>query len=101
MSEVTAVSTHGTITFDSETGRVLDNELDPDFGAFPTWFDVFEWKRRYPGENIEGSHDILDFGYLFKKPAEEIPGHPSRAYHYEPPCEEWREDREKLRKDEL
>jgi hypothetical protein len=37
---------------------------------------------RYPGEDIAVGHDILDFGYWMKNGK------------YEPPCADWRKDRE-------
>ena len=90
MSKSTASlqSTYGSLSFDTETGRVLSCSLDRAFGAKPDKIDVAEWRKRYPGEDMEGSHDVLDFGYWM------------RSGKYEPPCEEWRLDREARIKEE-
>lgn len=75
-------SSHGKLTFDTETGRVLVCSLERSFGPKPVRVDVAEWQARYPGESIVGEHDILDFGYWL------------RNDKYEAPCEDWRLDRE-------
>lgn len=84
-------SSYGELVFDADTGRVIpgDTTLDADFGEIPVRVDVEEWRRRYPGEDIEHGNDILDPGYWFADG------------RYEPPCESWREERELLRRDEL
>jgi len=59
---------------------------------YPTRIDIEEWKRRYPGEDISGLHDVLDFGYWYPQ---------NGVLMYESPAEEWRVERELLRKEEL
>lgn len=82
----TAHSSHGEITFDPRTGRVLADELeygdgDDDFNELnkPVRFDVEEWKKRYPGKSLVGIYmDILDIGYWMPDG------------RYEPPADDWR-----------
>lgn len=76
------ISTHGEVTFDADTGDVLEverytsgDELDI------ARVDVAEWKRTYPGEHIAASHDILDFGTW------------DRNGVYDGPSLEWRRER--------
>lgn len=77
------MSTYGTVVFSTSGGAVTGCHLVHGFGRKPVKIDVAEWRRRYPGEPMEGDHDILDFGYWVRNGT------------YEAPCEEWREDREK------
>ena len=89
-------SSHGSIVFDTQSGFVKSEETDlgPEFGPAPYKIDVDEWRLRYPGESMEGEHDVLDFGYWYHK------GRSSSVY--EPPCEDWRRDREdRLRAEEM
>lgn len=80
---VNALSSHGVFSFDTETGLVTDTVgLDTSFGARPLWVDVNEWKRRYPGETIDGDTDVLDLAYMG---ADGV---------YCEAAEEWRKDRE-------
>lgn len=87
MKEGKLCSSHGTITFNAETGRVLCSNLDRDFGKKPVRIDVEEWKKRYPLEHhlLAEEHDVLDFGMWFRDDS------------YEPPEESWRLEREKMR----
>ena len=84
------ITSSGWIDFDAETGSVTGFDLDADFGAPPLRVNVDEWRRRYPKEHsiLANEHDILDFGLWFPD-------------GYDPPCEEWRVERELLRRDEL
>lgn len=76
----------GELTVDADTGKVIAyDDTDADEGgeyADIAELDVAEWKRRYPGESIEGAHDVLDFGAWSKHGV------------YIPPVEEWRKQRE-------
>jgi len=83
MTAATLHSSFGDVVFDAATGFVVSHTLEPDFGPAPYKVDVDEWRLNYPGETLSGSHDILDFGYWFRKPGE------TKAT-YEPPAEEWR-----------
>jgi len=88
MKTFKAHSSHGVITADIETGRVCEVDLSPEFGEAPTRLNIEEWQQRYPNEGLKGEHDILDFGFWFG---------PEHAY--ETPCETWRIERERLRKE--
>ena len=61
-------SSHGHIAFDTGSGFVSaeGTELDSDFGPVPFKVDVDEWRLRYPGESLDGEHDVLDFGYWYR-----------------------------------
>jgi len=61
-----AVSSHGDIDFDPETGTVLNTEhLRDAFGTPPAVMNVWEWCSHYPGETLKGmTVDILDIGYI-------------------------------------
>ena len=84
------ISSHGHVDFNSEFGFVRSTDLDSEFGDPPIWVNVFEWRARYPGETLgNDEHDILDFGYVDAKGV------------YSPPCDDWRDDREPARRDEL
>jgi len=84
------ISSHGYVDFDPATGVVQDVSLSPEFGAPPAQVNVYEWHKRYPGETLgNDEHDILDFGYV---DADGV---------YSPPCDDWRDDRELARRDEL
>lgn len=74
-------SSHGMATFDCDTGLVEAHDLGPDFGPKPYKFDVEEWRKAYPGESMEGIHDILDFGYWYRAGKHES---------YMPPDKTWR-----------
>ena len=83
-------SSLGHIGFDVATGKVLPGMSEFD-GELPEEIDVAEWARRYPGEELKpgDAHDILDFGFWLRaKPGEER--------RYEPPCEDWRKEREEM-----
>ena len=87
-------SSCGSVLFDVATGEVVSCALET-FGDYayktehlPVRIDTDEWLRRYPGEDIAAGHDILDFGYWMK------------SGKYEPPCEDWRKDREAMQKEE-
>lgn len=91
MKEGTLMSSHGSIHFNADTGRVLRCRLGRDFGKRrPVKIDVEEWKRRYPAEHhlLAEQHDILDFGMWF------------RDESYEGPCEDWRKEREEMLREE-
>ena len=81
-------SSHGHIAFDTGSGFVSaeGTELDPDFGPVPFKVDVDEWRLRYPGESLDGEHDVLDFGYWYRTGKTKVA--------YEAPCESWRLERE-------
>jgi len=76
MSTFALRSSWGRLVCDSATGQVRPNESvyadDPnnEQGDFPLCaivsVDVGEWRKTYPGEDIEGEHDILDFGLTFQ-----------------------------------
>lgn len=93
MRTATLQSTYGTVVFDVDTGFVKSARLDREFGGRPFKIDVDEWRQRYPGEDMEGEHDVLDFGYWYyeKKPGAK---RGRRNVEYEEPCEDWRKDRE-------
>lgn len=99
-------SSCGHIVFDIDTGLVVPDqtkfncdgggsEENPEngFKVVPYLIDVAEWRRRYPGEDMVGVHDILDFGFWYfeQKPAHDIG---KDGYDYKAPCEAWRKDRE-------
>ena len=80
-------SSHGTFIFDIRDGNIVYLDLDcVGFGGIPVKVDVEEWKLRYPKEHhkLAEAHDCLDFGIWFADGK------------YEPPCEDWRKDREKM-----
>lgn len=90
MKTAEAWGSHGVITFDAETGRVLSVSTNPyeiPGGCQPgdpgyndiVWIDIFEWHRHYPGEVLD-SVDILDVGYVTKDG------------HYEHPEQDWRNE---------
>ncbi len=80
---VNALSNHGEFEFDTETGLVVCTlYLDPSFGPKPVWVDVHEWRKRYPGESIDGDTDVLDLAFVDAK----------GAYHEAE--ESWRLERE-------
>lgn len=90
------MSSNGTVTFDVSTGEVLESEgygwdEDAQYIASIETVDVAEWRRRYPGEGIDGQLDILDFGYWYRSDG---------ALKYEEPCGAWRQEREELREEE-
>ena len=93
MKTATLLSTYGTIVFDVDTGLVQTLDLDSEFTGRPFKIDVDEWRQRYPGEGMEGEHDVLDFGYWYyeKKPGTK---RERRNVGYEGPCEDRRKDRE-------
>lgn len=101
------LSTQGTLTFDPATGFVTDASAwgyaDSEgqvpggpYGVFgepcpppPFKVDIDEWRLRYPGEEVEGEHDILDFGFWYYDDRAR-----KRNAKYEPPSESWRLQRE-------
>lgn len=94
MKTFTVESSWGLVTANAETGDVLPEEsrydrhdADEDYPIQNIFrFDVAEWRRTYPGEELAGtSQDILDFGYWFNR--KEGPG-----YQYTQPAYEWREE---------
>ena len=90
------MSSNGTVTFDVSTGEVLETEgygwdEDAQYIASIETVDVDEWRRRYPGEDIAGQLDILDFGYWYRSDG---------VRKYEEPCKAWRQEREELRAEE-
>lgn len=92
MKTFTLISTHGSIVAKATNGEVVHTHLSREWPSpTPVKIDVKEWRKRYPGEKITGEHDILDFGYW-------VPGTPDLVY--EPPCEDWRTDRDERRKRE-
>lgn len=100
MKYLTAMSSHGEIVADAETGIVLNlnrlNLSNESWGHryIPVQFDLSEWHRRYPGEKLPRSLDILDLGYWFLDTESKCSG-------YEEPAEDWRLDREETRRKEL
>ena len=87
----TLMSTHGEIKFNIVTGEVTDCRIVEYMEKVPKWIDVDEWRKRYPGEELlPVQHDILDFGMWFD----------DRHHDYDGPSEDWRIDRERLRKEE-
>lgn len=85
-STVTVRSNHGTADYDCVTGWLTDSDWAAGQEQYlPTRLDVFEWRRKYPGERIVGEHDILDFGMWMQNG------------EYEPPEEEWRKEFRKAR----
>ena len=66
----------------------------------PFKVDVDEWRLRYPGEDIEGEHDILDFGFWYYAVADGNENAATNRTRYEPPCENWRLEREAMIKEE-
>lgn len=93
MQQGKLISSCGSVTFDADNGVVTECDLDPeDYPSddCPAVVDVDEWKLRYPGEwsILPNEHDILDFGYW------------KRDGTYEPPCENWRLDREERIREE-
>ena len=92
MRTATLQSTYGTVVFDIDTGLVQTLDLDSEVTGRPFKIDVDEWRLRYPGEDMAGEHDVLDFGYWYykKKPGAK---RGRRNVEYEEPCENWRKDR--------
>ena len=90
------IGSYGKVEFDIESGFVKSVELDRDFGCKPYKIDVDEWRLRYPGEDMEGEHDVLDFGYWCHKRAKGEDGRRHQVAVYEPPCEDWRKEREEM-----
>ena len=62
MTAITAMSSHGTFSFDDKTGKVLSIDLDTEFGQLPLTVDVFEYKNHYTAA-FTGDVDVLDIGY--------------------------------------
>lgn len=80
----TLISSNGQIHFNTVSGTVTGGNGKRAFGKTPKKIDVEEWKRRYPDEHhlLAAQNDILDFGIWWTDGS------------YEPPCEDWRKDRE-------
>lgn len=79
---ITLIGSQGNVDFNSDGTRVLNGENT----AYPdiTAININEWTNRYPEESLDRdcAHDILDFGTYY------VDG------TYDPPCEDWRNDRE-------
>lgn len=91
------MSSNGEVLFDTDSGlalEIVNYDDDPVLSGIDK-VDVDEWRRRYPGEDMEGEHDILDFGYWYR----ESEGFMTE-FKYEPPCEAWRIEREDMIADE-
>lgn len=61
----TVNSSSGDLRFHPETGIVTEwLPAEPDDGNLRAVvrLDVDEWRKAYPGEDVRGPHDILDFG---------------------------------------
>ena len=43
-----------------------------------------------------GEHDILDFGYWYRRRPKAEDGRRHQVAVYEPPCEDWRKEREEM-----
>ena len=92
---VRLVSSCGWVEFDTSSGFVTGKEWCEDCPDTPEdpnppppyKIDVDEWRLRYPGEPMDGAHDILDFDFGFWYYAG---GNPRKGARYEPPCEDWR-----------
>lgn len=87
---ITLVSSHGELHFNMKGEIVADNCRTEDgwpMQNHPCRLDLAEYKHTY-GEDvtIEGSHDILDWGYW------------TNGGGYEPPVHEWREEIRKERR---
>lgn len=72
MQNITVFGNGGTLTARADTGDVLHYEPDAldeqntGYGDIHR-FDVDEWRRTYPGEDITNSSiDICDIGYWYK-----------------------------------
>ena len=96
MKTAALCSIHGKIEFDVDSGFVTATELDSAFTGRPYKIDVDEWRLRYPGEDMEGEHNILDFGYWYYRTAKNEQGKRRKDVAYEPPCEDWRKEREEM-----
>lgn len=88
---LTVAGSHGWITADAETGRILRVQLNDfpflsseDSYARIIRIDVAEYQQKYG--NLPDKLDILDVGYWTEDDG------------YEPPCQDWREDRDNMRK---
>lgn len=84
---ITAYSSLGSFTFDPNTGKVLNSALDAEM-ATPIRVDIEEYKKYYGTEFNEGV-DILDIGYWMEDGS------------YEPPENDWREEKKQLLLDSL
>ena len=96
MRTATLCSTYGKVEFDIDSGFVTAAELDREFTGRPYKIDVDEWRLRYPGEDMGGEHDILDFGYWYRRRPKAEDGRRHQVAVYEPPCEDWRKEREEM-----
>lgn len=88
MKTFSVSSSNGCLTASAKTGRVISCELNKDGEGIDQIqrFDVEEWRKAYPGENIAGhSIDILDLGYWDK------------SGKYEEPEKDWRKEFRKER----
>lgn len=79
-------STLGHFKFDKRNGNCFDINLDPCFGVLPNRVDIDELINTY--QVILDQYDILDIGYWSD---DEI---------YEPPCLDWRFERNRLKQDD-
>lgn len=89
MTELTVVSSHGTLTIDGE-GRV--HHFEPNETGDPkdikhlnsiTRFDLREWCRHHDGFTFPHRFDILDLGYWYKNVREQ-------EVKYVPADKDWR-----------
>lgn len=89
MKTFTVRGSHGTLTVDAKTGAVIreDSEyITSDYSDIAR-FDLAEWQRFYPHEQIAGQNiDILDLGYY------------TASGVYETPAHEWREELREARR---
>lgn len=93
-----ALSSWGSLIAETETGNIIEKRLSPPSRKDCTTkeeyrqlckthkvlskaerFDVEEWRRTYPGEELNTQCDILDLGIFYD------------GGKYEPPVKEWRE----------
>lgn len=66
MKTFEVTGSHGTLTVDCQTGRVLDYQHDDDDSEYSNIerFDLEEW-RSYYGKELVSSIDILDLGFWY------------------------------------
>jgi len=87
---ITICGSEGEATFSPFGQRNYQTDIKPNTAYEDVaLLDISEWKEQYPGEDPdEKSHDILDWGYW------------TSDFTYEPPCQEWREERRQMLRDE-
>ena len=61
----TLFSSDGEIVFRVSDGKVNKSRSGWVYDQMPTRVDVDEWRKKYPGEDVDAGHDVLDFGLWF------------------------------------